>query len=69
MRIVELINAAAGTLFSTACTGTCIILIIIILNRIFNIQKFNSAILGLMTAFTVIWAIDIILYVYLVVMT
>lgn len=69
MKITELINAAAGILFSTACTGTCIILIIVILSKIFKKERLDSAIIGLMTAFTVMWVIDIILYVYLVIMS
>lgn len=69
MEIVELVNAAAGILFSTACTGTCVILVITILNKILKIDKLDSTIIKLLIAFMVIWVIDIVLYIYLVITT
>lgn len=67
MEIVELVNAAASILFSTACTGTCVILVITILNKILKIDKLDSTIIKLLIAFMIIWVIDIILYIYLVI--
>ena len=67
MEIVELVNAAAGILFSTACTGTCIILVITILNKILKIDKLDSTIIKLLIVFMVMWVMDIILYIYLVI--